>query len=145
MSDPPLIQPVEELFPDVEASTIYEQIGETLGKYQRTLQSDRKHLLEQFTLVQAARKVVGVGSVGTAGPGSDPVYLGQSRLQRDMRLRRAKNIQIDGLPEDPAAEDPAAETPPQAGTAHHPQLPRHPVPPAAPGRPGARCRDLTPV
>ena len=36
-----------------------------LGKYRRTLQSDRRHLLEQFTLVQVARKVVGVGSVGT--------------------------------------------------------------------------------
>ena len=40
-----------------------------LGTYGRTLQSDRQHLLEQFTLVQAARKVVGVGSVGPV-PGS---------------------------------------------------------------------------
>src|SRR5215831_6183361 len=65
ISDPPLIEPVEEVFPDFQANAIYEQIRGVLGKYQRTLQSDRKHLLEQFTLVQAARKVVGVGSVGT--------------------------------------------------------------------------------
>jgi hypothetical protein len=33
--------------------------------YRRTLQGDRKHLLERFRYVDAARKVVGVGSVGT--------------------------------------------------------------------------------
>ena len=83
ISDPPLIQPVEELFPDVQASAIYELIRGVLGKYLRTLQSDRKHLLEQFTLVQLARKVVGVGSVGTrcwialmdAGDGTEPLFL----------------------------------------------------------------------
>ena len=83
ISDPPLIEPVEEVFPDEQASAIYKLIGETLGKYQRTLQSDRKHLLEEFTLVQVARKVVGVGSVGTrcwialmdAGDGTEPLFL----------------------------------------------------------------------
>ncbi|HXZ69292.1 MAG TPA: DUF2252 domain-containing protein [Streptosporangiaceae bacterium] len=83
ISDPPLIEPVEEVFPDEQARAIYEQIRQMLGKYQRTLQSDRKHLLEQFTLVQAARKVVGVGSVGTrcwialmeAGDGTEPLFL----------------------------------------------------------------------
>ena len=34
------------------------------GKYRRSLQSDRRRLLEQFEVVQVARKVVGVGSVG---------------------------------------------------------------------------------
>ena len=33
--------------------------------YRRTLQGDRRHLLERFRYVHAARKVVGVGSVGT--------------------------------------------------------------------------------
>jgi uncharacterized protein (DUF2252 family) len=83
ISDPPLIEPVEEVFPDEQASAIYALIRQTLGKYQRTLQSDRKHLLAQFTLVQAARKVVGVGSVGTrcwialmdAGDGTEPLFL----------------------------------------------------------------------
>ena len=83
ISDPPLIEPVEEVFPGEQASAIYKLIRETLGKYQRTLQSDRKHLLEEFTLVQVARKVVGVGSVGTrcwialmdAGDGTEPLFL----------------------------------------------------------------------
>ena len=65
MSEPPTIVPVEEVFSDVETTAIYELIRTVLGQYRRTLQSDRRHLLEQFTLVQVARKVVGVGSVGT--------------------------------------------------------------------------------
>ena len=65
ISDPPMIMPIEEVFADVQASAIYQQIRTVLGTYRRTLQSDRRHLLEQFTLVQVARKVVGVGSVGT--------------------------------------------------------------------------------
>jgi hypothetical protein len=89
ISDPPLIQPVEEVFPDVQASAIYELIRGVLGKYLRTLQSDRKHLLEQFTLVQLARKVVGVGSVGTrcwialmdAGDGTEPLFLQPKEAQ----------------------------------------------------------------
>ena len=65
ISDPPMIVPVEDVFADVAADAIYEQLRAVLGKYRRTLQSDRRHLLGQFTLVQVARKVVGVGSVGT--------------------------------------------------------------------------------
>jgi uncharacterized protein (DUF2252 family) len=53
------------------------------------LQTDRKHLLEQFTLVQVARKVVGVGSVGTrcwialmdAGDGTEPLFLQPKEAQ----------------------------------------------------------------
>ena len=89
ISDPPLIVPIEELFPDVQADAIYEQLRAVLGKYRRTLQSDRRHLLEQFTLVQVARKVVGVGSVGTrawillmdAGDGVEPLFLQAKEAQ----------------------------------------------------------------
>jgi uncharacterized protein (DUF2252 family) len=73
----------------VQASALYEQIRAVLRKYRRTLQSDRRHLLEQFTLVQMARKVVGVGSVGTrawvllmdAGDGVDPLFLQAKEAQ----------------------------------------------------------------
>jgi uncharacterized protein (DUF2252 family) len=83
ISDPPLIEPVEDVFAGEQAAAIYEQIREVLGKYQRTLQSDRKHLLEYFTMVQVARKVVGVGSVGTrcyivlmeGADGTEPLFL----------------------------------------------------------------------
>ena len=102
ISDPPLIEPVEQVFPDEQASAIYELIRGVLGKYQRTLQSDRKHLLEQFTLVQVARKVVGVGSVGTrcwialmdAGDGTEPLFLQPKEAQASAlaRLLRAQPL-----------------------------------------------------
>src|SRR5450631_1312644 len=89
ISTPPTIVPVEEVFADVQADAIYEQIRAVLAKYRRTLQSDRRHLLEQFTLVQVARKVVGVGSVGTrawillmdAGDGTEPLFLQAKEAQ----------------------------------------------------------------
>ncbi len=66
VSDPPLIVPIDEL---VEASNTREQIMDELREliraYRRTLETDRRHLLEQFRFVDVARKVVGVGSVGT--------------------------------------------------------------------------------
>ncbi|MGO9188170.1 MAG: DUF2252 domain-containing protein [Streptosporangiaceae bacterium] len=89
ISDLPMIVPVEEVFADVQADAIYEQIRGVLGKYRRSLQSDRRHLLEQFTLVQVARKVVGVGSVGTrawvllmdACDGVEPLFLQAKEAQ----------------------------------------------------------------
>jgi uncharacterized protein (DUF2252 family) len=62
ISDPPLIVPIEDLSDgrDIEAFA-----REVNRGYRRTLQGDRKHLLERFRYVHAARKVVGVGSVGT--------------------------------------------------------------------------------
>jgi uncharacterized protein (DUF2252 family) len=89
ISAPPTIVPVEEVFADVQADAIYKLINNVLGKYRRTLQSDRRHLLEQFTLVQVARKVVGVGSVGTrawvvlmdAADGVEPLFLQAKEAQ----------------------------------------------------------------
>ena len=56
--DPPLLTRVVE-------DEIREQIDEILRIYRRTLQDDRRHLLDRYRFVDAARKVVGVGSVGT--------------------------------------------------------------------------------
>ncbi|HEX3712074.1 MAG TPA: DUF2252 domain-containing protein [Trebonia sp.] len=89
ISDPPTIVPIEDLFPDLQAAAIYEQIRSVLGKYRRTLQSDRRHLLSEFSLVHVARKVVGVGSVGTrawialldAGDGVEPLVLQAKEAQ----------------------------------------------------------------
>ncbi len=89
ISDPPMIVPVEDVFADVQADALYEQLRAVLGKYRRTLQSDRRHLLEQFTMVQVARKVVGVGSVGTrawvvlmdAADGVEPLFLQAKEAQ----------------------------------------------------------------
>ena len=89
ISAPPLIVPVEEVFSDVEVASIEAELAALLGKYRRTLQSDRRHLLEQFSLTHVARKVVGVGSVGTrawillmdAGDGIEPLFLQAKEAQ----------------------------------------------------------------
>ena len=89
ISDPPMIVPVEEVFSDVQADAITAQIRAVLSKSRRSLQSNRRHLLEQFTLVQVARKVVGVGSVGTrawvllmdAMDGEEPLFLQAKEAQ----------------------------------------------------------------
>jgi uncharacterized protein (DUF2252 family) len=65
VSDPPLIVPVEELMPEGDRLELEDTIASGIRTYRRTLQGDRRHLLEEYRLVHLARKVVGVGSVGT--------------------------------------------------------------------------------
>ena len=67
VSAPPVIVPARDLAatygmsPDEVMPVIHDQFR----AYRATLQDDRRHLLERFEIVDAARKVVGVGSVGT--------------------------------------------------------------------------------
>jgi uncharacterized protein (DUF2252 family) len=63
--DPPLVIPVADLLPGVEREQLEAAIRELLGRYRLTLQPDRRVLLDGFEFVDMARKVVGVGSVGT--------------------------------------------------------------------------------
>ena len=67
ISDPPLIVPIAELADEagLDREAITASILELYRGYRRTLQPDRKTLLEEFRYVDLARKVVGVGSVGT--------------------------------------------------------------------------------
>ena len=64
ISDPPTIEPIEEVAGDAAAS-IEGHLRGIMRSYRRTLAGDRRHLLERYRYVHAARKVVGVGSVGT--------------------------------------------------------------------------------
>ncbi|MET9903945.1 DUF2252 domain-containing protein [Streptomyces sp. NPDC006446] len=63
--DPPLITPLQDLLPDVERGALEKQIRRLIDRYGRSLNSDRRFLLEQYRIADVARKVVGVGSVGT--------------------------------------------------------------------------------
>jgi uncharacterized protein (DUF2252 family) len=67
ISDPPLIVPIAELADEagLDRDVITAGVLELFRGYRRTLQPDRKTLLEEFRYVDLARKVVGVGSVGT--------------------------------------------------------------------------------
>jgi hypothetical protein len=65
VSDPPLLVPSEELFSEEFSNALRGSFHQLVRGYSHTLQTDRRHLLEQFEFAQLARKVVGVGSVGT--------------------------------------------------------------------------------
>jgi uncharacterized protein (DUF2252 family) len=64
-SDPPVIVPVHELLGGDEHDALDETLREVVRAYRGTLNEDRRRLLERFRYVDTARKVVGVGSVGT--------------------------------------------------------------------------------
>ena len=89
ISDPPLVVPIEELLPEADASRLSELFHELLRTYRRTLLGDRRHLLEDFRFTHIARKVVGVGSVGTRAwiilmlgrDGGDPLFLQAKEAQ----------------------------------------------------------------
>jgi uncharacterized protein (DUF2252 family) len=66
ISDPPLLVPIDELIPsETDREDLEGELASLIAKYQRTLETDRRYLLQQFEFCDMARKVVGVGSVGT--------------------------------------------------------------------------------
>jgi uncharacterized protein (DUF2252 family) len=96
VSDPPLIVPVEYLLPEGrERGEIEGQMRDLIRSYRRTLETDRRHLLEDYEYVHMARKVVGVGSVGTRAwillllgrDGQDPLFLQAKEAQESVLER----------------------------------------------------------
>jgi len=64
--DPPLVVPLRDLVAEEpDGRDVQGELIGLLGKYRRTLEADRRVLLEQYEFTDIARKVVGVGSVGT--------------------------------------------------------------------------------
>ncbi|WP_327731057.1 DUF2252 domain-containing protein [Streptomyces sp. NBC_00487] len=63
--DPPLITPLRDLLAAPAAEGQEKELQNVLDQYVRTLSSERRHLLRHYHVVDIARKVVGVGSVGT--------------------------------------------------------------------------------
>jgi uncharacterized protein (DUF2252 family) len=89
ISDPPLLVPIAELAGPETADQVTEAFQGLIRQYRRTLSGDRRRLLERFRFVDAARKVVGVGSVGTRAwvvlmlgrDGDDPLFLQAKEAQ----------------------------------------------------------------
>jgi uncharacterized protein (DUF2252 family) len=84
VADPPLLVPVRDLVADqMESEEIAAGLSALIAKYGQTLQDDRKIILRQYEFTDMARKVVGVGSVGTrcwiilmmGRDGGDPLFL----------------------------------------------------------------------
>ena len=104
VSRPPRIVPVEELFPATAGEDVEEQMRSLLRAYRRSLPVERRHLLEGYRYRHMARRVGGVGSVGTrtwivlltGRDGDDPLFLqvkeaGPSVLERYTVRDRARN------------------------------------------------------
>jgi uncharacterized protein (DUF2252 family) len=96
LSDPPLLVPITELLPDAtDRASFQSQLAGLLGQYRRTLETDRRFLLEQFEICDMARKVVGVGSVGTrcwivlllGRDDADPLFLQVKEAERSVLSR----------------------------------------------------------
>ena len=84
VADPPLVVPADDLVPaDADRERLQAELTALVARYRRSLGTDRRYLLEQFQMADIARKVVGVGSVGTrcwivlmlGRDSSDPLFL----------------------------------------------------------------------
>jgi uncharacterized protein (DUF2252 family) len=95
VNQPPIVVPARELAATYGMSR--EDVGralhEQLRAYRATLQDDRRHLLERFEMVDMARKVVGVGSVGTRAF----IVLLQGRDAQDPLFLQAKEASASVL------------------------------------------------
>jgi uncharacterized protein (DUF2252 family) len=96
VSNPPLIVPIEELLPKgISREQVTEELTQLVRRYRGTLETDRRYLLEQFRFVHLARKVVGVGSVGTRAwiglflgrDNQDPLFLQMKEAQESVLER----------------------------------------------------------
>jgi uncharacterized protein (DUF2252 family) len=89
ISDPPLIESLRDVWSELGAAEAEDSLRAILRNYRRTLPGDRRRLLERFRYVDAARKVVGVGSVGTRAW----IVLMLGRDEGDPLLLQAKEAQ----------------------------------------------------
>jgi uncharacterized protein (DUF2252 family) len=104
LADPPLLVPLADLVAArLEPSEISAQISDLITTYSGTLQEDRQVLIRQFRFADMARKVVGVGSVGTqcwivlmtGRDVSDPLFLQVKEAQASVLSRFAGPGQYD--------------------------------------------------
>ncbi len=67
VSQPPVVVPLRQLAEQsgISPDQVEESVRTLFREYRATLEDDRRHLLEKFKVIDVARKVVGVGSVGT--------------------------------------------------------------------------------
>jgi uncharacterized protein (DUF2252 family) len=92
ISDPPLIIPLEELAGHLDVDAVSWFLHRLFSGYARTLPTHQRRLVERFALTRVARKVVGVGSVGTEtwilliepDDGFDPLLLQAKEAQRSV-------------------------------------------------------------
>src|SRR5579859_5191142 len=91
-SDPPLIVPIDDLMGDTGARRLERAARRLVGSYRASLSGDRRRLLERYRYADLARKVIGVGSVGTScwvilllgRDSNDPLFLQAKEATRSV-------------------------------------------------------------
>jgi uncharacterized protein (DUF2252 family) len=92
-SVPPLLVPFRELYDVADARDETDYVEELIREYADGLQPDRRHLFATYRFVDMARKVVGIGSVGTRAW----IFLLVGRGGRDPLVLQAKEAQASVL------------------------------------------------
>jgi uncharacterized protein (DUF2252 family) len=97
VSQPPIVVPMRELEATygLSADQMERVLRDQFRAYRATLRDDQRQLLERFQLVDMARKVVGVGSVGTRAF----IALLQGRDQHDplfLQVKEATRSVLEG-------------------------------------------------
>jgi uncharacterized protein (DUF2252 family) len=96
-ADPPLIVPIGDLVDSPAALQLERAARKLLDAYRHSLAADRRRLIERYRYADMARKVVGVGSVGTrcwvilliGRDSSDPLFLQAKEAPRSVLERFA--------------------------------------------------------
>jgi uncharacterized protein (DUF2252 family) len=92
ISDPPLVVPIAELLPEADAKALVDALTGLVHDYADTLRADLRPVVQSYRAVDVARKVVGVGSVGTRAwvllmlgrDEDDPLFLQVKEAQRSV-------------------------------------------------------------
>jgi uncharacterized protein (DUF2252 family) len=97
VNQPPIVVPARHLAATygLSGDDVQTLIQEQHRAYRATLQDDRRHLLERFEVVDVARKIVGIGSVGTRAF----IVLLQGRDERDplfLQIKEATTSVLEG-------------------------------------------------
>jgi uncharacterized protein (DUF2252 family) len=112
ISDPPLIVPARDLAPGVELSTLETWVRGWLRDYRDSLSRDRDVLVDRFEFRDIARKVVGVGSVGTrcwivlleGRDSDDPLFLQVKEAQSSVLAQFVPDDMVGDFPVDNQGE-----------------------------------------
>jgi len=106
LADPPLLVPIVDLLPaHTDQETFHGQIRDLLDAFRLTLETDRSYLVRTFELAAVARKVVGVGSVGTrcwivlmlGRDDSDPLFLQVKEAEASVLSRFVGASEYDNM------------------------------------------------
>jgi hypothetical protein len=103
VADPPLIVPVQDLLPDAEAGELEDGARELLEAYRASVPAHRRTLIDRYTYADLARKVVGVGSVGTRAwvllmidrDSGEPLFLQAKEAQQSVLAQFAGDTEFD--------------------------------------------------